>query len=617
MPFSYKPLDKPSREIRVLDVFPNAFDEPLRASVRTVSLSAEPKPEYETVSYVWGDKNRRAEIVLDGFPFDVPASSKEALQNLRSETSVRTTWIDAVCINQDDVEERNHQVALMGAIYRSCIRTRVWLGHVHENDGNTANGIHAAEGAKAQVPSPAIFKIIDGVLQEMYTETDNMNSYESTVHNADGIFQYAEQSMSLPPEDLQNINDFFSRPWFRRIWVVQEAVLGPDCVCHLGLYVRPMLDILRAATWLTHKGVWLSASWNERFGPGNASTIQMFADRVHGSFATNTTRGWGSMSSSSAMLRSFQATDAKDMVFGALGLTKWSAMDLEYPTLIATDYRKTVRETFRDATRFAICESKTLKLLGTVSHRIEDAHKPLDSIVPSWVVRWDRVRDPSRGDHLSFQYRRNQELRPSSVPEITLALPKELNIIVLTGIRVGHVSHIGPLWQYVPSAENIGAFFRDCMTVFDSGMEEEKRMHWLTSILLAGITRERQCACASCIPGLGYDLGGLMKRCSSISSLSDLPQDMIELLNDIDRTCVNRRLLLAGTFLGIGPLLTEKGDVVYELTGSQVPLALRPCKSSNGCYYLLGECHVDGPDYEQLLIDWKDGKLNEDIIKLM
>jgi hypothetical protein len=74
---------------------------------------------YEALSYVWGDKNGSANIHCNGAPLNITRNLEDALRKIRLEKEPRYLWVDAICINQEDVHERGHQVRLMRSIY-SC-----------------------------------------------------------------------------------------------------------------------------------------------------------------------------------------------------------------------------------------------------------------------------------------------------------------------------------------------------------------------------------------------------------------------------------------------------------------------------------------------------------------
>lgn len=122
----YTRLSRDPIEIRLLTILPGSGEQPIEVQLKVARLVAE--EEYETLSYVWGKPEDCGSITLDRARFTVTINLQQALSALRSATESRRFWIDAICINQDDLEERSFQVGLMGQIYRRSKETFVWLG---------------------------------------------------------------------------------------------------------------------------------------------------------------------------------------------------------------------------------------------------------------------------------------------------------------------------------------------------------------------------------------------------------------------------------------------------------------------------------------------------------
>lgn len=121
--FGYTALDSHVHEIRVLTLLPGDFNEPLQANLATINLNT--GPVYNALSYVWGDPSSTGDpgntLAINGYEFSVTANLRTALQHLRSPAGAGpiTLWVDAVCINQADLDERTHQVSMMRDIYAS------------------------------------------------------------------------------------------------------------------------------------------------------------------------------------------------------------------------------------------------------------------------------------------------------------------------------------------------------------------------------------------------------------------------------------------------------------------------------------------------------------------
>jgi len=125
--FQYSPINSLKGEIRVVCIQPGLRGTRIEAEVTTTSLIDGVPHQFEALSYMWGDRIELADISLNKLDFQIRESLEEIVQSLRDEREARIFWIDAICINQDDIQERNQQVQLMGRIYRDAKSVRVWL----------------------------------------------------------------------------------------------------------------------------------------------------------------------------------------------------------------------------------------------------------------------------------------------------------------------------------------------------------------------------------------------------------------------------------------------------------------------------------------------------------
>ncbi|KAK3387918.1 heterokaryon incompatibility protein-domain-containing protein [Podospora didyma] len=185
MPFPYDTLDDdPGRpQTRLLELHPGLPQDQIHCTLRTVTLNEAPK--YEGLSYCWGD----AKI-----------------------TSLITYfWIDAVCINQTGTTERNHQVAMMRDIYSSASQTIVCLGP--ETDGSRqALGLVPdllAVRAKFHGPGKGDFPTrVPSVGTLSFEEVVAIPELSRLVRNIQARTSFGQ---------------LFGRPWFSRVWVIQEV----------------------------------------------------------------------------------------------------------------------------------------------------------------------------------------------------------------------------------------------------------------------------------------------------------------------------------------------------------------------------------------------------------
>ena len=119
-------LLKQGRVIRLVEILPGERDAPLSCTLIETSLDSQ--HQYRALSYVWGDVNIRAPILCNGIEFHVTLNLISAMKQIRSVEIPVTFWIDAICINQDDLKERAAQVQMMRDIYRSAELVIVHLG---------------------------------------------------------------------------------------------------------------------------------------------------------------------------------------------------------------------------------------------------------------------------------------------------------------------------------------------------------------------------------------------------------------------------------------------------------------------------------------------------------
>ena len=130
--FQYTPVVQERHEIRIIIVLRGNFEDDIVCEVRHVSF--DDLPAYEALSYTWGEPEERMnphlqqQITLDGMPFKVTQNLADALRHLRLKDCDRHLWVDAICINQGDPDERNNQVQQMSRIYEAARHVHVWLG---------------------------------------------------------------------------------------------------------------------------------------------------------------------------------------------------------------------------------------------------------------------------------------------------------------------------------------------------------------------------------------------------------------------------------------------------------------------------------------------------------
>lgn len=122
--YQYRPLPS-ERFIRLLELYPGHTNDNIKCSLRETTL--EDAPNYEAISYAWGDPINKVNVLCDKKIILVTLNLKNALHQLKLKDRSRILWADAICINQCDDLEKGSQVKLMARIYGKATRVCVWL----------------------------------------------------------------------------------------------------------------------------------------------------------------------------------------------------------------------------------------------------------------------------------------------------------------------------------------------------------------------------------------------------------------------------------------------------------------------------------------------------------
>lgn len=147
------PLSDTGSSIRLLDVLPAGEGHRIEGHLRTVELGD--NPTYAALSYEWGNAHMSQSISVHGKRFRVTENLWKALHNIRHTTETRTLWVDAICIDQTSIREKNSQVPLMSFIYQRARTVLISLGKhvpprwVDRSDPSTWNPAWALQTAEA------------------------------------------------------------------------------------------------------------------------------------------------------------------------------------------------------------------------------------------------------------------------------------------------------------------------------------------------------------------------------------------------------------------------------------------------------------------------------------
>jgi len=223
----YKALDLRKREVRVLQIQPSSD----RASDIHCTLSKVEIPrnsgdklecshKYNALSYVWGNHEPPGIIYIHGGRETVTPNLMSALRHLRHPEKVLLLWVDAVCINQALVEEKNHQVAMMGEIYSCADKCFMWLGEEADGSGLAIDLIKRLSTWLAQHP------------------ISTASNFERHIQN-DRAFDPAWQEAPNDPTNRPHfiaLEKLLRREYWSRVRIVQEILLSQDAIMRCSFH---------------------------------------------------------------------------------------------------------------------------------------------------------------------------------------------------------------------------------------------------------------------------------------------------------------------------------------------------------------------------------------------
>ncbi|KAI1656085.1 heterokaryon incompatibility protein-domain-containing protein [Daldinia decipiens] len=219
-------------EIRILDLLPssglNNSDAPIQCQTRVVPFPTD--IEFETLSYVWGTVQDVTNISVDGNDVPITTNLAAVLRRVRLSDKIRTVWVDQLCINQQDEEEKAKQVSLMGRIYSTTSQCLIWLGEIGQD----------ISLSDAQIALDFLHYLSEGRRKQEGT------SELSASVDFDSVEALREPMRALYTIGLKN------NPWWARMWTLQEAILPPKaCVLWGELSIQWEVLVSAAARWVS------------------------------------------------------------------------------------------------------------------------------------------------------------------------------------------------------------------------------------------------------------------------------------------------------------------------------------------------------------------------------
>ena len=377
MPPLYEHLSSPN-SIRVFSLCPVEEweqDHILQCEMRTVERT-EVHEEYDALSYAWGNANDKDNIQVNGIFLEVPSSLVLMLKRIRYSTYIHkrpTFWADAICINQDDLDERSAQVRQMKSIFEDARAILAWLGPEADDSDS---GMRLIESLSA---------LHDEELENGGDDIDAVvSNIISMVAAMEDLNATKQESFWIAATALLRL---LGRLWWRRTWIMQEATTSRPTHFICGGQAVPSRKAYRAISFVNLLVIQLNHIAKEHLDRAKIRTKEVGDIFRLMEFAIARKDHATSSELSAALdgLESFRTTvasDARDKVFAPLRIFSNGPFKQQF-----IDYRSPVEEVY---IQFAAgcMQSRQPADLQVLGHCYIHTHA-LDRLdLPSWVPDW-------------------------------------------------------------------------------------------------------------------------------------------------------------------------------------------------------------------------------------
>ena len=225
--YGYRALDVTKRNFHLLKLHPGSFKEAISCTLEEHSIVSE--PGYDALSYTWQPIFQKRFIRVGDetgvYQLRIGRNLWAALFHLRNLENSRLLWVDAVCIDQNNIQERGHQVALMRHVYSKATNVTIWLG-----------------------PEPVLEKPLKSNGKRTKHPAGSLISHDSSELFAKG---------RKCTEDGPFLSAIFESKWFTRAWILQEVVLARNILVRYGPTQFPWAKLIEATevSKLSHSAV--------------------------------------------------------------------------------------------------------------------------------------------------------------------------------------------------------------------------------------------------------------------------------------------------------------------------------------------------------------------------
>ncbi|KAI1201375.1 HET-domain-containing protein [Nemania serpens] len=439
-----------------------------------------PFQRYEALSYVWGDPSNPQHIFFDGdVPFPVTRNLYAALRSLRLPHGGRRLWIDALCIDQGNYEEKNVQLGLMKRVYQQAEKVIAYLPLDAQDERNINELVPKIFHAGVMYKKEKDERDESGPAPDQYSGPFNSISSRETVKvarseseplgvtlaNASMDGKLYLESFGLPPVDSplwDSWRRMFTSPYFRRVWIAQEISLGHNFHFCFGdsegaaepLFIaHNFLDMHSAAMNMSYNAAWCKSDEEETEATlrdrivGSANALTMFRERI----LVQSGRPRRRLIDTLATVNKFDATDPRDKIYALLGWTSDGASFTQYVNYAPWNSIEQTSATFAKA---FIERGEGVEVLLQAGSRDEEDRWP------SWVPHWDNLE-------ISVSYEAARSPRKVSTRILVDESGQTLSIPATILDDVGVVNNlVFEKIQVTPDGLSMTAFIRTMVRAF-------------------------------------------------------------------------------------------------------------------------------------------------------
>lgn len=364
------PLESDATSVRIFTIDSVDHEANLQCTFRAVCLSE--KPRFTAISYTWhlalGPRERffegvyptqnNGKIMCNGFEVRVLDNLHHALRQLWTSCSHGTEfWADALCIDQSNVLERNHQVAAMAEIFMSAQSVVIWLGPSTSNVSRAVEFVELMSGLTAEA------------MQAFAYSSPSFDLGDET------------RSKLARKENWEALEMFFSRSWFIRAWIVQETLLAQRLTVMCGDWTIAWKKLCLTSVYL------MRFARNLAFLHPACFTDTVYFDipaRLEAGRNNQFAQGRDGLLYSLIRSRKHICSDSRDTVFSLIGIARVKSTYQPEHTLPAPNYAATVASTFHQTALHILETSSNLLLLAYAEG---ERFRKIDGL-PSWVPDW-------------------------------------------------------------------------------------------------------------------------------------------------------------------------------------------------------------------------------------